>query len=158
MTHRTGDVGLPAVATDPHKVEGPACGREVRLLLRVQEEARRALASLMPLARFPRGDVRPELGPVELVAGVEEEDVHALPGEVPGGHAARSSAADHHHRMHPGRLDDLHGSNLAAAGRLMQDTGGGQTPGSASGHAEGLAFPDAHPDLESADVCRLVAP
>jgi hypothetical protein len=52
--------------------------------------------------------VGPELRPVELVAGVEEEDVDALAREVPGRHAAGGAAADHDHRVHLLRLDDLH--------------------------------------------------
>ena len=45
-----------------------------------------------------------------FVAGVEQQDVDALPGEVPGRHAARRAAADDDDGVDLGRVDDLHGT------------------------------------------------
>ena len=47
------DVGLAAVSPHANQLEGLALRREVRLLLRVEEELRLLLAARLPLARFP---------------------------------------------------------------------------------------------------------
>ena len=61
------DVRLAAVSPDAREREGPSVGREVRLLLRVEEErlgaSRRAPAAF---PRLPRRHVRPVLRAVEL--------------------------------------------------------------------------------------------
>ena len=102
------DVGLAADTPDPAQLEGPVRGREVRLLLRVEEELGRTLPPEAPLALFPGGDVGPELRAVEAVARVEHEHVDTLSGEVPGGHAAGGAAADDYDGVDLGRLEDLH--------------------------------------------------
>src|SRR5690606_20339093 len=79
------------------------------LLARTQVVLWRRFAARTPLARLPRPDVRPELRSVsELRARVEQQDVDALPCQVPGGHAARSAAADDDDWVDAGRSDDLH--------------------------------------------------
>ena len=95
------DVRLAAVSPDARQLERPSVRRQVRLLLRVEEELRRSLAARRALARLPRLDVRPELRPIELVAGVEQQDVDALLRQVPRRHAARRAAADDDDRDGP---------------------------------------------------------
>ena len=110
------DVGLAAVAPHPVEVEVLAVRRGVRLLLRVEEEGRRRLAAGPALARLPRAHVGPVGGAIELRAGVEEEDVDALPRQVPRRHAPRRTAADDDDGVDLRRPDDLHGAEAALPG------------------------------------------
>ena len=88
------DVGLAADAPDAIQLEVLALRREVGLLLRVEEELGRPLAARPPRPVFPRRHVRPELRPVELLAGVQQQHVHALARQVPRRHAARGTGSD----------------------------------------------------------------
>jgi hypothetical protein len=82
--------------------------REVRLLLRVEKKGWRRFAARLTFARLPRADVRPVFAPIELLPGIEHEDVDALLGKVPRSHSAGGSAADDDDRIDPGGVDDLH--------------------------------------------------
>src|SRR5262249_1886526 len=106
--HAAPHVRLAAVSPDADELEVASVRREVRLLIRVEEERWRLLAAGLTLAGLPGGHVRPVLRAVELLAGVEQEDVEALAGEVPGGHAPGRAAADDDDGMDLRGLEDLH--------------------------------------------------
>ncbi len=82
--------------------------REVRLFLRVEKEGWRRFAARLTLARLPRADVRPVFAPIELLPGIEHEDVDALLRQVPRSHSPGGSAADDDDRVDLGGVDDLH--------------------------------------------------
>src|SRR5262249_38691955 len=81
------DVRLAAVSPDADELEVPSVRREVRLLVRVEEERWRLLAAGLPLAGLPRRHVRPVLRAVELLARVQEHALDALARPVARRHA-----------------------------------------------------------------------
>ena len=88
------DVGLAAEAPHPDQLEVAVLGCQPGLFLRVEHERRRLLAARATRPRVPRRHVRPELRPVELLAGIEQHHVDALAREVPRRHAAGGTGTD----------------------------------------------------------------
>ena len=57
-------------------------------------KARRLFAALATHPRIPGRHVRPELRPIELLAGIEQQHVDALAGEVPRRHPTGRAGTD----------------------------------------------------------------
>ena len=112
QAHAAPHVGLPAVPPDPNQLERLVGRREIRLLLRVEEELRRLLALRGALAPLPGLHVRPERAAIELGARVEHQHVDAFARQVPGGHAAGRAAANDDDGMDLARANDLHPASL----------------------------------------------
>ena len=90
QAHASPDVGLATVAPHSNQLEGTICRRQVLALAfgGVEEESLRVLTARFALTGFPGLDVRPEVGAIELRAGIEQQDIDPLAREVPGRHAA----------------------------------------------------------------------
>ena len=115
--HPAPDIRLAAVPPDARERERAALGRHVGLFVGIEKELWRLLAARRALLRLPGLHVGPELRSIELVPGIEQQDVDALLGEIPGRHPAGGAAADDDDGMDSRGIDDLHFPCSAFAAR-----------------------------------------
>src|SRR5215213_2532059 len=101
-------IRLAACSPHPDEIERPVRGTHVRLLLRIQEEVRGALAFTNSLTVLIGKNVRPEIAFIEPLARVEQQYPYPFAREVPCGHASGCARADHDDIVCPGPSDYLH--------------------------------------------------
>ena len=114
QAHAAPDVRLAAMPPHPRQRERPVVGREIGLLLGVEKELRRTFAARLALPASHGCTCVQYFARSNSIAGIEEQDLDALAGQVPGRHASGCSAADDDHGIDPARRDDLHSARYYA--------------------------------------------